>query len=197
MALRLFRSAYRLQNVRFLPELSALQSQSMQPSVACASQGGIRWLSTLKVSGSLNLIAPRSFNFQPKRHMARPTFTRPWITDCVMLNLQLFDKINPEKLKQDSHFHKDLGLDSLDHVEIIMAIEDEFGCEIPDMDAQKLLTPRDIVNYLCDKHDVFGDENYVYKAPQAPSKGPSAAHGHGDGKSEDPWDKVAPNKAHH
>ena len=38
-----------------------------------------------------------------------------------------YDKIDPEKLSVNSHFMKDLGLDSLDQVEIIMAMEDEFG----------------------------------------------------------------------
>lgn len=49
----------------------------------------------------------------------------------------------------------DLGLDSLDHVEIIMAMEDEFSFEIPDTDAEKLLTPADIVRYVGDREDVY------------------------------------------
>lgn len=49
----------------------------------------------------------------------------------------------------------DLGLDSLDHVEVIMAMEDEFGFEIPDADAEKLLKPSDIVRYVADRHDVY------------------------------------------
>jgi NADH dehydrogenase (ubiquinone) 1 alpha/beta subcomplex 1 len=49
---------------------------------------------------------------------------------------------------------KDLGLDSLDHVEVIMAIEDEFGFEIPDDHAEKLMTPAKIVQYVADHEDV-------------------------------------------
>ena len=62
-----------------------------------------------------------------------------------MLVLNLFDKIDNEKLTPESHFIKDLGLDSLDHVEIIIAMEDEFGFQIPDdhgevlTDANKVL----------------------------------------------------------
>ena len=48
----------------------------------------------------------------------------------------------------------DLGLDSLDHVEVVMAIEDEFGFEIPDADAEKLLTPQLIINYVIEKKEV-------------------------------------------
>ncbi|VDI04961.1 NADH dehydrogenase (ubiquinone) 1 alpha/beta subcomplex 1 [Mytilus galloprovincialis] len=77
------------------------------------------------------------------------------ITQRVMLVLRLYDKINPEKLTEDSHFMNDMGLDSLDQVEIIMAIEDEFSFEIPDSDADRLMKPRDIVQYICDKEDVI------------------------------------------
>ncbi|KAA0197765.1 hypothetical protein HAZT_HAZT002288 [Hyalella azteca] len=77
------------------------------------------------------------------------------IKQRVILVLNLYDKINPDKLTPESHFMKDLGLDSLDHVEVIMALEDEFGFEIPDSDAEKLLRPIDIVRYIGDKQDVY------------------------------------------
>ncbi|XP_025420960.1 acyl carrier protein, mitochondrial isoform X2 [Sipha flava] len=66
-----------------------------------------------------------------------------------------FDKITADKLTLESHFINDLGLDSLDHVEVIMAIEDEFGFEIPDEDAEKLHKPKDIVQYVCDREDIY------------------------------------------
>lgn len=65
---------------------------------------------------------------------------------CLLIFLQL---------KIESHFINDLGLDSLDHVEVIMAMEDEFGFEIPDSDAEKLLKPADIVRYVADKEDIY------------------------------------------
>jgi len=73
----------------------------------------------------------------------------------TILVLNLYDKVNPEKLNLDSHFMKDLGLDSLDHVEVIMAMEDEFMFEIPDTAAEKLMTPRAISQYVCDMFDVY------------------------------------------
>uniref|UniRef100_A0A8C9YJA8 Acyl carrier protein n=1 Tax=Sander lucioperca TaxID=283035 RepID=A0A8C9YJA8_SANLU len=84
-----------------------------------------------------------------------PPLTIETIKDRVMYVLKLYDKINPEKLQTASHFMKDLGLDSLDQVEIIMAMEDEFGFEIPDAEAEKLMTPEDIVQYIADKKDVY------------------------------------------
>ncbi|XP_016766949.1 acyl carrier protein, mitochondrial isoform X2 [Apis mellifera] len=77
------------------------------------------------------------------------------LEERVLNVVQAYDKITADKLSLNSHFMQDLGLDSLDHVEIIMAIEDEFGFEIPDMDAQKLLRPADIVRYVADREDVY------------------------------------------
>ncbi|CAG9103223.1 unnamed protein product [Plutella xylostella] len=84
-----------------------------------------------------------------------PPLTIELISSRVLLVLKLYDKIVAEKLTLDSHFMNDLGLDSLDHVEVIMAMEDEFGFEIPDGDAERLVRPRDIVQYIADKEDVF------------------------------------------
>jgi NADH dehydrogenase (ubiquinone) 1 alpha/beta subcomplex 1 len=58
------------------------------------------------------------------------------------------------QLRAESHFQSDLGLDSLDHVELIMGIEDEFGFEIPDGDAETLLRPSDIISYVIQKKEV-------------------------------------------
>merc|ERR1712141_995202 len=77
------------------------------------------------------------------------------IGDRVMLTLKLYDKINPETLTYDTHFFNDIGLDSLDLVEVMLMIEDEFGFEIPDEHGERLLTPRKLVQYICDHEDVF------------------------------------------
>ena len=51
----------------------------------------------------------------------------------------------------EASFTADLGADSLDTVELVMAFEEEFGCEIPDEEAEKILTVQDAVNYI-DSH---------------------------------------------
>ncbi|XP_055692118.1 acyl carrier protein, mitochondrial isoform X2 [Lutzomyia longipalpis] len=84
--------------------------------------------------------------------------TKPNIEEIrtrVLKVVAAYDKVNESKLTLDSHFINDLGLDSLDHVEVIMAMEDEFGFEIPDHDAEKLNRPADIVRYVADKEDVY------------------------------------------
>jgi acyl carrier protein len=56
--------------------------------------------------------------------------------------------VDDSEVTMDASFQQDLGADSLDAVELIMALEDEFGCEIPDEDAEKIQTVRDAVNYV-------------------------------------------------
>ncbi|XP_067613034.1 acyl carrier protein, mitochondrial isoform X3 [Eurosta solidaginis] len=90
-----------------------------------------------------------------RTYSAKPPLTLKLINERVLLVLKLYDKIDPSKLSVDSHFINDLGLDSLDHVEVIMAMEDEFGFEIPDSDAEKLLKPADIIKYVADKEDIY------------------------------------------
>ena len=56
--------------------------------------------------------------------------------------------VDAGKVTIDSSFVDDLGADSLDTVELVMAFEEEFGLEIPDEEAQKIKTVSDVVNYL-------------------------------------------------
>lgn len=59
--------------------------------------------------------------------------------------------VNPEQVTSEARFIEDLGADSLDVVEIVMAFEEEFGVEVPDEDAEKLLTVGEVVKYIEDK----------------------------------------------
>ncbi|AZZ38331.1 acyl carrier protein [Bdellovibrio sp. qaytius] len=59
--------------------------------------------------------------------------------------------VDPEKVKLESKFIEDLGADSLDIVELVMAMEEEFDIEIPDEDAEKLKTVNDVQSYLVSK----------------------------------------------
>jgi acyl carrier protein len=56
--------------------------------------------------------------------------------------------VKEEDVKPDSSFIDDLGADSLDTVELIMALEEEFDTEIPDEDAEKLVTVQDAIDYI-------------------------------------------------
>lgn len=75
-----------------------------------------------------------------------------------MTEAEIFDKIatliadnfqlDKDKITMDTNFTKDLDADSIDLVEFIMQIEDEFGAEIPDEDAAKIITVADAVAYI-------------------------------------------------
>ena len=56
--------------------------------------------------------------------------------------------VERDKLTNDASFMEDLGADSLDTVELVMAFEEEFGCEIPDDAAETILTVGDAVKFL-------------------------------------------------
>lgn len=59
--------------------------------------------------------------------------------------------LDESEIKPDLHLLDDLGADSLDIVELIMAIEEEFDIEIPDEDAEQVQTLKDIIAYINDK----------------------------------------------
>jgi len=56
--------------------------------------------------------------------------------------------ISEEQVTEDASFIDDLGADSLDTVELVMALEEEFGIEIPDEDAEKIVTVKNAVEYI-------------------------------------------------
>jgi len=68
--------------------------------------------------------------------------------DRVIEVLKGFDKIDAGKVTPEAHFINDLGLDSLDAVELVMSIEEEFAIEIPDDQAEKILSVNDAVKFL-------------------------------------------------
>ena len=57
-------------------------------------------------------------------------------------------QVSEDNVTMESHFIDDLGADSLDLVELIMGIEEEFNIEIPDGDAEKVVTVGDVVEYI-------------------------------------------------
>ncbi len=68
--------------------------------------------------------------------------------------------VNPDQVTPEAKFIEDLGADSLDTVELVMAFEEEFGAEIPDEDAEKLQTVGDVVKYIEDRGDKYPEHHH-------------------------------------
>ena len=56
--------------------------------------------------------------------------------------------VSPDQVKEEAKFIEDLGADSLDTVELVMALEEEFGIEVPDEEAEKLQTVADVTKHI-------------------------------------------------
>ncbi|CAB4002899.1 Acyl carrier, mitochondrial [Paramuricea clavata] len=85
-----------------------------------------------------------------------PALTAAELEQRTLEVIKSFDKVDPDKVTVDAHFINDMGLDSLDVVDILMAFEDEFGVEISDEQAEKIFTPKEAIEFMktfLDIHD--------------------------------------------
>ena len=75
------------------------------------------------------------------------------VTERVVEVVKKFNKVDPSKVSPTSTFAADLGLDSLDTVEVVMAFEEEFAVEIPDAEGDKISSVAEAVAYLTSNPD--------------------------------------------
>eukprot|EP01052_Picozoa_sp_SAG31_P013739 SAG31_NODE_834_length_11650_cov_7.572245_9_plen_136_part_00 len=75
-------------------------------------------------------------------------FPKAEVEDRVMKVCKDFEKVDPSKVKSASHFVNDLGLDSLDQVELVMAFEEEFVVDMDDAQAESIHTVQDAVKFF-------------------------------------------------
>ncbi|WVQ73313.1 acyl carrier protein [Cryptococcus sp. DSM 104548] len=110
---------------------------------------------------ALRSAAPRVLRPQPAqlRAAVKPAFalraysaaaglSKEDITTRVLEVLKDFEKVDSAKLTNNASFTTDLGLDSLDAVEVVMAIEEEFAIEIPDAEADEITTVQKAIDYV-------------------------------------------------
>ncbi len=76
--------------------------------------------------------------------MAADKSTEQRVKDIIVEQLG----VSPDQVTPDAKFIEDLGADSLDTVELVMALEEEFGHEIPDDEAEKLQSVGDVIKYI-------------------------------------------------
>ncbi|KAF4463178.1 Acyl carrier [Fusarium albosuccineum] len=98
---------------------------------------------------------PKIQSFQGVRfYSAGGALNKEEVEGRIMSLLQGFDKVNDvTNIKPAAHFANDLGLDSLDTVEVVMAIEEEFSIEIPDKDADSIHSVNQAVEYILNQPD--------------------------------------------
>ncbi|CCM05159.1 uncharacterized protein FIBRA_07368 [Fibroporia radiculosa] len=91
---------------------------------------------------------PPSRILQHAAYSASAGLSKTEITARVVDVLKGFEKVDPTKLSESSRFSEDLGLDSLDAVEVVMAVEEEFAIEIPDEEADEIKTVQQAIDYI-------------------------------------------------
>jgi acyl carrier protein len=82
-------------------------------------------------------------NHQPLQHMSDNSI-EDRVRDIIVKQLS----VKAEKVIPSANFVKDLGADSLDTVELVMAFEEEFGIDVPDEEAEKLQSVGDVIAYI-------------------------------------------------
>uniref|UniRef100_A0A0E0E3H2 Acyl carrier protein n=2 Tax=Oryza meridionalis TaxID=40149 RepID=A0A0E0E3H2_9ORYZ len=109
---------------------SSSPAASLRPAVALREAlCGRRWMSSEEAKGSF--------------------LDKAEVTERIVKVVRNFQKIDdPAKVTPDAHFKNDLGLDSLDAVEVVMALEEEFGFEIPDNEADKIDSIKVAVDFI-------------------------------------------------
>ncbi|KAJ4486246.1 acyl carrier protein [Lentinula aciculospora] len=113
-------------------------------------------MSLLRIAARSSIIPRVAFNTSLRTR--RELFLRPFSAAAglskadvelrVLDVLKGFEKVDPSKLTPTASFEKDLGLDSLDAVEVVMAVEEEFAIEIPDAEADEIQTVQQAIDYV-------------------------------------------------
>ena len=98
------------------------------------------------LSPALRDRTPRGINTNRTNFMAEKSIEEK-VKDIIVEQLG----VNPEQVTPQASFIEDLGADSLDIVELVMAFEEGFGVEVPDEDAEKLQTVGDVIKYIEEK----------------------------------------------
>ncbi|KXX75469.1 Acyl carrier protein, mitochondrial [Madurella mycetomatis] len=100
-------------------------------------------------------LVPKTVAWQTVRcYASGGALQRTEVYERIKQLLSGFDKVNdPSNITENAHFANDLGLDSLDTVEVVMAIEEEFSIEIPDKDADTIHSVDKAVEYILSQPD--------------------------------------------
>ena len=126
----------------------ALPRAAARPALLALRAPAAAQLHSLRRSAPFMVNAPAPLCVPMLRRSMGSFLDKSDVTDRVLGCLKNFQKVDPSKVTETSHFLNDLGLDSLDTVEVVMAFEDEFVIEIPDADAEKIHSCEDAIAYI-------------------------------------------------
>ncbi|EPS27721.1 Acyl carrier protein, mitochondrial [Penicillium ucsense] len=118
---------------------------------ASAPRAAIKTAAPIQIRSSPIAVqmAPRMVSQSIRFYSAPAGLSKDEIEGRIVNLLKNFDKVSdPSKITGVSHFSNDLGLDSLDTVEVVMAIEEEFSIEIPDKEADQIHSIEKAVEYI-------------------------------------------------
>ena len=106
-------------------------------------------MAALRLFNLTRAVIPRTPLVSVARCFSVPTFVdKAEVTQRVITRVSDFDKVDADKVTEAAHFINDLGLDSLDAVEVVMAVEEEFSIEIPDDVADDLLSVGQCIDFI-------------------------------------------------
>ncbi|KAI0206560.1 acyl carrier protein-like protein [Astrocystis sublimbata] len=107
-----------------------------------------------RATAAATTVAPVSRIAAVRMYSAASGLKKEEVESRIMGILTGFDKVNdPSNIKPTAHFSNDLALDSLDTVEVVMAIEEEFSIEIPDKEADAIHSVNQAVEYILSQPD--------------------------------------------
>ncbi|KAG6337344.1 hypothetical protein ID866_1769 [Astraeus odoratus] len=89
-----------------------------------------------------------AYRMHRANYSAAPSLSKDDIQTRILDVLKGFEKVKQDKLSASASFAGDLGLDSLDTVEVVMAVEEEFAIEIPDAEADEIKTVQQAIDYI-------------------------------------------------
>lgn len=109
-------------------------------------------LSTQRITALPKLAIPQ-FAQASRSYAGFPALTRDIARERIIELLEGYDKVTTKDISEKSNFVTDLGLDSLDVVEVVMEVEHEFNIQIPDHEADSLKTVGQTVDYILSQPD--------------------------------------------
>lgn len=105
-------------------------------------------MNRLAISMARAAPAMRTAAFRPTFCTVQTFLDKAEVSERVITVVKNFEKVDDSKVTAESNFTKDLGLDSLDQVELAMALEEEFCITIPDAESEKILSCTDAITFI-------------------------------------------------